>query len=205
MPKRPPESPHHPRDCGRDPATLFETLDVLPQHHALLTPEGDVVRLNRWLAELLRRMPGGRHLEAALGSFARSIAEDPPGPGTRGGSDAPPALRFPTAAGTCLLWGWCVELERYGLGRMVLMTVQPAEAVAVTDALLRERLGLTPKEVEVVRLLAEGRSNAAIATALCISPHTARHHTERIMAKLGVRSRAEVGPRLRGLLPGPGR
>lgn len=203
MPKRAPEP--DPGERLRDAATLFETLDVLPQHHALLTPAGDVVRLNRWLTELLRRMPGGRHLEAALGTFARTIAGARPAPAGRGGAAAPRTLRFPTAAGTCLLWGWCVELDRYGLGRMVLMTVQPADSVAVPDPVLREHLGLTRKEVDVVRLLAEGRSNAAIATALCISPHTARHHTERIMAKLGVRSRAEVGPRLRGSLPAPGR
>jgi DNA-binding NarL/FixJ family response regulator len=58
--------------------------------------------------------------------------------------------------------------------------------------------GLTEREIEVARLLAEGRRNTAIAGALGISPHTARHHTQRVLAKLGVHSRAEAGARLRG-------
>ncbi len=58
--------------------------------------------------------------------------------------------------------------------------------------------GLTEREAEVARLLAEGRRNNAIAAALGISPHTARHHTQRVLAKLGVHSRAEAGARLRG-------
>lgn len=180
-----------------DPATLFDTLDLLPQHQALMTPAGGVVRLNRWLTELLRRVPDGRYLEEALGSYARSIA-DVRRPRADGEGGAPATLKYETATGPCLLWGWCVELERYGLGRLVLMTVQPLDPEAPSDAALRAH-GLTPKEIDVARLLAEGRSNAGVAAALCISPHTARHHTERVMSKLRVRSRAEVGPRLRGL------
>jgi DNA-binding CsgD family transcriptional regulator len=42
----------------------------------------------------------------------------------------------------------------------------------------------------------QGRSNASIATTLGVSEHTARHHTERVMVKLGVRSRAQVAPTL---------
>jgi DNA-binding CsgD family transcriptional regulator len=59
--------------------------------------------------------------------------------------------------------------------------------------------GLTQREIEVARLLADGRGNAAIASALGISPHTARHHTQHVLAKLGAHSRAEAGVRLRGL------
>ena len=184
---------------AHDPATLYETLDLLPQHQALMTPAGTTVRVNRWLSELLRRVPDGRYLEEALGSYARSIADVHPPCGCDGRGGAPTTLQYQTATGPCLLWGWCVELERYGLGRLVLMTVQPLDPDAPSDDALRKRLGLTRKEVDVVRLLAEGRSNAGIAAALCVSPHTARHHTERIMAKLGVRSRAEVGSRLRAL------
>jgi DNA-binding NarL/FixJ family response regulator len=57
--------------------------------------------------------------------------------------------------------------------------------------------GLTPRETEVAALLAQGRSNTAIATALQISSHTARHHTQRVLTKLGVHSRAEAGAKLR--------
>jgi DNA-binding CsgD family transcriptional regulator len=57
--------------------------------------------------------------------------------------------------------------------------------------------GMTPREAEVASLLADGLSNTAVARRLGISPHTARHHTQRVLGKLGVHSRAEAGARLR--------
>jgi DNA-binding NarL/FixJ family response regulator len=50
--------------------------------------------------------------------------------------------------------------------------------------------------VRVAFLLAEGRSNAYVADALGVRPSTAPRHTERVLAKLNVRTRAAVGPRL---------
>jgi DNA-binding CsgD family transcriptional regulator len=47
--------------------------------------------------------------------------------------------------------------------------------------------GLTSREAGVARLLAAGLSAKAIASQLGISPHTARHHIERVYTKLGVR------------------
>ncbi len=52
--------------------------------------------------------------------------------------------------------------------------------------------GLTGREVEVLRLIAAGRSNSAIAQALFISPNTVLHHVSSIFAKLGVANRAEA-------------
>ena len=63
------------------------------------------------------------------------------------------------------------------------------------------RLRLTRREGEVAALLAGGGSNADIATALGISPHTARRHTESVMLKLRARTRAQVGPILHGDRP----
>jgi DNA-binding CsgD family transcriptional regulator len=62
---------------------------------------------------------------------------------------------------------------------------------------LHVEYGMTPREIEVALLLAEGCSNRTIAHRLGISPHTARHHTQRVLVKLGVHSRAEAGARLR--------
>jgi DNA-binding NarL/FixJ family response regulator len=49
--------------------------------------------------------------------------------------------------------------------------------------------GLTARELEVLRLVAAGRSNHEIATALVISDHTVARHLQNIFAKLGVSSR----------------
>jgi len=65
-------------------------------------------------------------------------------------------------------------------------------------ATLQSTYGFTAREIQVAMLVAEGRSNIAIAAALQISPHTARHHTQRVLAKLGVHSRSAAGALLRG-------
>ncbi len=49
--------------------------------------------------------------------------------------------------------------------------------------------GLTPREVDVLRLVATGATNKEIATALVISEKTARNHVERTYAKIGVSNR----------------
>lgn len=49
--------------------------------------------------------------------------------------------------------------------------------------------GLTDRELEVLRLVASGRSNRAIAAELVISEHTVARHVQNIFAKLGVSSR----------------
>ena len=61
-----------------------------------------------------------------------------------------------------------------------------------------EQFGLTRREAQVASLLSQGRSNQAIARELNISEHTARHHTQRILAKLEVHSRGEAGAKIRG-------
>ena len=54
---------------------------------------------------------------------------------------------------------------------------------------------LTPREVEVLKLLAEGLSNRAIAFGLGISEHTVKFHVNAIMGKLGAQSRTEAAVR----------
>ncbi len=51
---------------------------------------------------------------------------------------------------------------------------------------------LTPREREVAELVAGGLSNREVAERLVISKRTADTHVERILTKLGLRSRAEI-------------
>ena len=66
-------------------------------------------------------------------------------------------------------------------------------AAAGHDAAVARRdppAGLTDREVEVLRLVADGCSNAQIAGRLVISRRTAEHHVQHIYTKIGVSSRA---------------
>jgi ATP/maltotriose-dependent transcriptional regulator MalT len=67
-----------------------------------------------------------------------------------------------------------------------------AGATAAAGAAPAERLGLTPREAEVLALVAAGRSNRQVAQALFISPKTASVHVSNILAKLGVATRVEA-------------
>jgi DNA-binding NarL/FixJ family response regulator len=62
------------------------------------------------------------------------------------------------------------------------------EALARTGA-TKAAGGLTARELEVLRLVAAGKTNREIARTLVVSDHTARRHLQNIFAKLGVPSR----------------
>jgi len=55
-----------------------------------------------------------------------------------------------------------------------------------------DRLGLTARELDVLRLLADGRTNAQIGAELYMSPKTASVHVSHIIAKLDVKTRIEA-------------
>jgi ATP/maltotriose-dependent transcriptional regulator MalT len=60
-------------------------------------------------------------------------------------------------------------------------------------------LGLTGRELEVLRLVAAGRSNREIAAELFISPKTASVHVSNILGKLGAATRGEAAAKAHGL------
>jgi DNA-binding CsgD family transcriptional regulator len=58
------------------------------------------------------------------------------------------------------------------------------------------RAMLTPRELEIMQWVGRGRTTREIATVLVLSPHTVRKHVERILEKLGARTRSEAVARL---------
>ena len=88
-----------------------------------------------------------------------------------------------------------LDTEVRALARRARLDLTPhvgAPAVATGASTPAEQLGLTPREAEVLALVAAGRSNRQIAQALFISPKTASVHVSNILAKLGVAGRVEA-------------
>jgi DNA-binding CsgD family transcriptional regulator len=85
------------------------------------------------------------------------------------------------------------------LGAMI--TIRREEIASppqVSEHSLVRRFHLTPQEARVAILLADQRSNRDIAASLGVSVHTARHHTERVLAKLEIHSRHDVRKAIAG-------
>jgi DNA-binding NarL/FixJ family response regulator len=70
--------------------------------------------------------------------------------------------------------------------------VPTAPATAAATAIEGEKEELTPREQEVLALLAEGLSNKEIASRLDISDHTAKFHVNSILQKMGAQKRVEA-------------
>lgn len=93
-------------------------------------------------------------------------------------------------------------LQRHTDGERLLVAIQAvSHGLAVSDPALSGPLPitagppdelLTPREIEVLRLLAEGLANKAIALQLGISEHTVKFHLNAILGKLGAQSRTEA-------------
>jgi DNA-binding NarL/FixJ family response regulator len=89
------------------------------------------------------------------------------------------------------------------------MHLDPVVARLLADSLRaphRPGQSLTPREREVLTLVAEGASNRQIAQTLVVSERTARTHMSAILAKLGLvsRTQAALWAVREGLAPGPG-
>ncbi|MCC9134866.1 LuxR C-terminal-related transcriptional regulator [Pontibacter silvestris] len=57
---------------------------------------------------------------------------------------------------------------------------------------ITEKINLTPRELEIIQLIAEGKSTAEIAEQLFLSPHTINSHRKNILRKMQIKSPAEL-------------
>ena len=93
--------------------------------------------------------------------------------------------------------GWIVMRDAImSLARRARLDLGGASEAVASPA---ERYGLTARELDVVALVAEGRTNRQIADALFISAKTASVHVSNILAKLGVTNRGEAAAAARRL------
>ncbi len=178
---------------------LADLVGTLPEGVVLLDERARVVYENPAFHELLAEDPDARIerecvragrfvLTLAAAKRAKSCPEEIIGPRAT-------ALRSGTAA--YRLRSALVGPGVLDIGPMALVVLERTTPTGRLLERFRTRFRLTPRELAVSRLLAEGRSNEEVARLLGVSIHTARRHVEHVLMKLGVHSRAAVGATLR--------
>jgi NarL family two-component system response regulator LiaR len=83
--------------------------------------------------------------------------------------------------------------------RIVEVAVPAVSAKVTADDTVRERLGITRRELEILELVARGMSNREIGETLFVSENTVKTHCSRAFDKLGARRRTEAVQRSREL------
>lgn len=68
----------------------------------------------------------------------------------------------------------------------------PAQGHFVPNESKREDLGITPREIEILELIAKGLSNREIAQKLFVSENTVKTHSSRVFDKLGAKRRTQA-------------
>jgi DNA-binding CsgD family transcriptional regulator len=84
------------------------------------------------------------------------------------------------------------------VGRRLTPAPPPAEGFVRNEAAIRS-LGLSPRECEILALLASGQSNKEMARSLSISPNTIKTHVARVYEKLEVARRVQAIEKARWL------
>ena len=190
-------------DTLGDPAILYDVAGELVHANPAVERLAVSVDTSRLRSEAQR-------LAWSLGAAARrrSPGKVTPSWAVEAGTDAQRVRSVRIGATVYRLRGSIVGEQLLGAEPAVLVTMSASAAEPLSDDTLHGEYGLTTREIQVARLIAEGLSNNEIADRLGVRFFTARNHVERTLAKLRVASRHRVGPLLRNESPSetqPGR
>jgi DNA-binding CsgD family transcriptional regulator/PAS domain-containing protein len=173
---------------------LSTLLDTMPVAVVLARGDGHIVHENAGVRRMLASIPSDNALKRSITDcidrFRRAWSSRD--------ATVRPAPPRPTAS-VYQVSGSTFRLSTSSLGKDVLpggvaivVVVELLGPPLFPAVLLRDRYNLTKREIEVTRLLAEGKTNLEMAAALNVSAPTARHHTESVMLKLGVNARGKI-------------
>jgi DNA-binding CsgD family transcriptional regulator len=172
---------------------LFESCDASDTAILVIDRTGGRLHQTPTLTTLLEADPESESIKQAMERVAHGFKF------MSHGSDAlveSPAVISKTPVNTYRIYGIRPTPDLVQVGAAALILIKPARTPVASADELQERFQLTRRQAEVAQLLAQRKTNPEIAHALCISPHTARHHTEAVLSKLGISSRREVRARI---------
>ena len=203
------EAAQRARDLGEDPAPALARADMmLARVRAaaqgdrsvgrawLATAEAEATRLDdapdpeRWESAAAAWDALERPYEAALTRWREAEAHLSSGDRDAAAVAARSALETARRLGA----GW-LRSELEGLAARARLALEGVEEVAPPEPSMAaedEPFGLTPRERQVLALVAEGKTNREIGDTLYMAEKTASVHVSRILAKLDVRSRTEA-------------
>jgi non-specific serine/threonine protein kinase len=175
-------------DAPRARQLLVESLAILQRHQPERRYATQALETCAWLAAVEHQPERAARLLGAVGREREAM-----------GVPVPPSIQaeydqfVPLATAQIDSAGW--DLAR---SEGAAMTLEEAIAYALQDEPARSPVAaavpsiLSPRELDVLRLLVDGRSNQEIAAVLSISPNTVANHVANIMNKLGLDSRTAV-------------
>ena len=189
-------------------ADITRMLDSLADPALLFDVAGQVTHANPSMQRLVspaaatRLRAEAQRIAWALGAMARRrVASSVASARAEAGTDAHAARTLRMGATVFRLRGAVLGEHLFGTEPSILVTITAAAAEPLSDDALHADYGLTSREIQVARLVAEGLSNSEIADRLGVKFFTARNHVERTLAKLHLTSRHRVGPLLRNQSP----
>ena len=163
------------------------------------TCNGAIIHETAAVSGMLKRDTEGNAVRAKMDSFALQMSTRCRGGGSGGTTKsqdgqlaATCALEYATLVAAYSITGSIASVPA-PYGPVIVVTLHCPRPVVLTDVELAANFGLSSREVAVARHIAAGASSKEIASSLGISLHTARRHAERVLAKMGIQSRAAVG------------
>lgn len=160
-------------------------------------PSGQLLHRNRALNRMLEDETQPAELLSAASRAAKSLARLLSRDGQSESADGAFERQVDTGAHRYTVRATRAE-TMLGRSGAILVVVKPLTRRAASPTQLVRKFGLTRREAEIAAMLAGGATNKQIVAALGFTEHTARRHTENVLRKLGLNSRAQVAGRVSG-------
>lgn len=184
---------------SRQRAALASALDSVSVGVTVVDVNGTVIDENKTMGTLIAGDPEGSRVRATVKQVAMGVADMiARGKSPDWAKQSEVAEVRTTSAryriNATFAWGGLLHSRD-----AVLALTERMPSRSLNSEQLESRFGLTRREIETAQLMARGYSNREVATAMGISLNTARRHSEHVLLKLDVHSRAAVAARLGGV------